>query len=215
MDPQIRSEMRHIFKAITKNDRNARASAVVDRVGFVAHARDLQHALRAFHNKLSELQMQLLGRNISETPPNELKAKVHELLAINAQNYAGVLELGQRFRSEDCEGASSSCRTSDSPLRNKGSYAAALEGTQKSTGNKDEATASAADDGAVDKKGRCCYRLKVNIFKFCGFTFSWHNQQSGRAETQRLRRVCLEACTHEAGRSRSRLKSTLYYCRAS
>ncbi|XP_039962774.1 serine/threonine-protein kinase Smg1 [Bactrocera tryoni] len=153
IDPQIRSEMRHIFKAITKNDRNARATSAVDRIGSVAHARDLQHALRLFHNKLSELQMQLIARNTTDTTPTDLKTKVQELLASHEQNYTGLLELAQRFSSEEREGASSSCRISDSPLRNKGSYAAALEGSQKSTGNKDEATAtSAVDDGAADKK---------------------------------------------------------------
>ncbi|XP_004535156.1 serine/threonine-protein kinase Smg1 [Ceratitis capitata] len=142
LDPQMRSDMRHLFKAITKNDRNVRNSVVTDRISL---ARDLQHAFRMFFNKLSELQMQLLARNTTDNTLKDLRAKVRELLATHEQNYANLLELGQRFKSDD----SACSSTTDSPLRNKGSYAAALEGVQKSTVNKEEASA-ATDDG--DKK---------------------------------------------------------------
>lgn len=157
--------MRHIFKAITKNDRNARATAAMDRIGSAAYARDLQHAMRLFHNKFNELQTQLLARNATDTAPTELKTKVHELLVNHEQNFAALLELGQRFRGEECEGASSSGMVSDSPLRNKGSYTTALDGIQKTTGSKEEATASAMDDGAMGKKGTCCYRLMLHRLK--------------------------------------------------
>ncbi|XP_036318874.1 serine/threonine-protein kinase Smg1 [Rhagoletis pomonella] len=153
LEHQVRSDMRQLFKAITKNDRNVRNSAAVDRAGFAAHARDLQHALRFFHNKLNELQMQLLSRNTTDTTPIELKAKVRELLSSHEQNYAALLDLGQRFKAEDCESSTSSV-TVDSPLRNRASYAAALEGVQKSTtSNREEVPAiTAVDDVTGDKK---------------------------------------------------------------
>ncbi|XP_053950535.1 serine/threonine-protein kinase Smg1 [Anastrepha ludens] len=146
-EPQMRSDMRQLFKAITKNDRNVRNAAATDRVGLAAHTRYLQHGLRIFHNKLNELQMQLLARNLTDTTPAELKSKVRELLDAHEQNYGALLELVQRFKAEECESSTSSA-TVDSPLRNRGSYAAALEGVQKPSGNREEV----ADDGAGDKK---------------------------------------------------------------
>ncbi|XP_067639367.1 serine/threonine-protein kinase Smg1 [Eurosta solidaginis] len=152
MDPQMRSDTRHLFKAITKNDRNTRNSASNEKVGFAAHARDLQHALRVFHTKLNELQMHLVARNLSDITPAELRAKVHELQAAHEQNAAGLMELAQRFKNEECESSTSSV-TTDSPHRNKRSCAATLESKLKSAGgNAEENALATAEDGEKDKK---------------------------------------------------------------